>query len=217
MIYTWFIILSASIFIAALIAIFRFQKLDPDSYPFIICIWIGAVNELISIILQQQGHTTGINNNIYVLLEAILLLWQCWYWDAFDRKRVVFIPLLILIPVIWTAENFILFPIQQTQPWFRLFYSFFIVLLAINIMNRLIIEERQALHRHSVFLISAGWIIYFTYKLIIEACWVTEAYATPGFMYNIYSIHIWINCFTNLIYAIAILWMPKKLPFTLPY
>lgn len=215
--YTWFIILSASILIAALIAIFRFQKLDAGSYPFVICIWIGTINEIISITLQQQGHTTAINNNLYVFIEASLLLWQCWRWEAFDRKRVVFIPLFIVIPLVWITENFIFFTIKETNPWFRLSYSFVIVLLSINIMNKLIIEVRQPLCRHPVFLISAGWIIYFTYKLIIEACWITEAYATPGFMYNIYSIHIWVNCFTNLIFAIALLWMPKKLPFTLPY
>jgi hypothetical protein len=215
--YTWFIILSASILIAALIAILRFKKLDTGCYPFVFCIWIGTVNELISIIQQEQGHTTAVNNNLYVLIEAILLVGQCWRWEAFDRRKSVFIPLFILIPITWATENFIVFTIAQTQPWFRLFYSCSIVLLAINILNKLIIEVRQPLYRHPVFLITTGWIIYFTYKLIIEACWITQAYATPGFMYNIYSIHTWINCITNLIYATALLWMPKKLPFTLPY
>lgn len=215
--YIWFIILSGSIFITALIAILRFRKLDPGSHPFVSCIWIGALNESFSITLQQHGYTTAINNNIYVLIEALLLIWQCRRWDAFDRRKFIFTPLFILIPLAWVAENFLLFTIKEINPWFRLYYSFVIVLLAINIVNKLIIEVRQPLYRHPIFLISAGWIIYFTYKLIIEACWITEAYATPGFMYNVYSIHIWVNCFTNLIYAIALLWMPKKLPFTLPF
>jgi hypothetical protein len=215
--YSWFVILSCSIFIPAFIAVFRFHKIDSLCRPFIFCTWVGSLNELISIAAPHLGYSTSLNNNSYVLFESLLLLWQFWNWNALGRKRSFYRVALLLLPAIWFFENFVVFSIHQTEPWFRLFYSFLTVLLAINVINTLIIAEQNVLYQHPVFILCMGVVVFYIYKLIVEACWVSQLYATPGFMLNIYVILIWINLIVNIIYAIALLWMPGKLPFSLPY
>jgi hypothetical protein len=215
--YTWFLVLSGTIFIAALMGSVRFRKIAPGFRPFLICLWIGAVNEILSITLQRLGKTTDVNNNIYVLLEAVLILWQLERWGAFDRFRYLFPALLFLFAGTWVTENFVLSSLSQTRPWFRFLYSFIIVILAIQVLNRLIIYERRSLLRHPVFLICTGLIIFFTYKLMIEIFWINGFGSSPGFLINVYAIHAWINGFTNIIYALAVLWMPAKQRFIFPY
>lgn len=215
--YTWFLVLSGTIFIAALIGSVRFRKIAPGFHPFLICLWIGAVNEILSITLQRFGQTTAVNNNIYVLAEAVLLLWQLERWAAFDRFRQLFPALLFLFAGTWVTENMVLSSLSETRPWFRLLYSFIIVILAIQVLNRLIIYERRSLLQHPVFLICTGLIIFFTYKLMIEIFWINGFDSSPGFLINVYSIHAWINCLANIIYALAVLWMPAKQRFIFPY
>lgn len=215
--YTWFVVLSCSIFVAAIIGWVRFKKVDPAFRPFIFVLWIGSLNEIISILLPRLGHTTDINNNIYVLFEALLLVWQLKSWGSFGRYTHAFPLLLVAITLGWLMENFLVSAIHITLPWFRLAYSFVIVLLSIQLVNRLIISERRSLLRNPVFLISIGFIFYFTYKGLIEIFWISDFDSSPGFLINVYSIMIWINLIANIIYSIALVWMPARQRFTLPY
>lgn len=215
--YTWFVILSCSIFIAAIIGWVRFHKIAPAFYPFLICLWVGSLNELLSIVLPRFGYTTDINNNIYVLIEAILLCWQLKRWDGFDRHRLSFPLLIATLVSIWLLENVWLSSISVTESWFRLVYAFVLVLLAIQQVNKLILSERKSLLSNSAFLICIGIILYFTYKGMIEIFWINGFHTTAGFLINVYSVMIWINLFANIIYSFAVLWMPAKQRFILPF
>ena len=47
------VVFSFSIAIAAIIGWIRFKKINPAYYPFVICIWIGLLNEILSYIVIQ--------------------------------------------------------------------------------------------------------------------------------------------------------------------
>lgn len=215
--YTWFLVFSCSIFIAAIIAWVRFRRIAPSFRPFLYCIWIGSVNEILSIMLPLGGYRIDVNNNIYVLLEACLLCWQLKLWDGFGHWQKLFPITLLLVGLTWVIENFIFSSITRTESYFRLCYAIIIVLLAIQVNNRLIISERGRLLYNASFLVCTGLIVYFTYKVLIEIFWLYGLNVSSGFLVNIYSILIWINLFANLVYAIAILCMPAKQRFMLPY
>jgi len=131
--YIWFVAFTCSIFIAAIIGWVRFNRIDPAFRPFIACLWLGAVNESISICLSLRGMNNFANNNVYVLFEAILLLWQIRRWGGFGDKYRYFPLLAGLLVIAWIAENFIIGTIYSNAPGFRLLYSFIIVLLAIHL------------------------------------------------------------------------------------
>ena len=62
------VILSAfSIFIAGIIGLVRFRKINKIYWPLIFAIWLACINEVLSYSLFINNHSTAINNNIYVL------------------------------------------------------------------------------------------------------------------------------------------------------
>lgn len=217
MAYTWFLLFSCSIFIAAIIGWVRFRRIAPAFRPFIYCIWIGSVNEILSMTLPLAGYKIDLNNNIYVLLESGLVLWQVRQWEGFGSWHRLFPVVLASFGMVWITENFLISSITYTGSYFRLYYSFIIVILAIQVNNSLIISEKGLLLRNATFLVCTGFIIYFTYKVLIEIFWLYGLNSSPGFLVNVYSILIWINLFANIIYSFAILWMPAKQRFIMPY
>ncbi len=69
----WFFVFSFSIYIAGILAIIRLKKINKVYYPFLICIWIGCINELLTFLLYKQHNTSAINSNIYILVESLLI------------------------------------------------------------------------------------------------------------------------------------------------
>ncbi|MEP6749368.1 MAG: hypothetical protein ABJB86_16655 [Bacteroidota bacterium] len=208
---------SLSIGIAAIIACWRFRKIHPVFRPFIYCIWLALANEILSIILVQTIRTNAVNSNIYVLLESLLIVWQFRKWGMFERYKIVFKLLLGLLVLAWFTENFMLFSIRQFSSWFRIFYSFIIVLLSISLLNRQILGDKGILLKNPVALICLSFIIYYTYKVLVETFWVYGLNESGTFRNKVYIILNYINLFSNLIYALAVLWMPTKHRFTMQY
>jgi hypothetical protein len=215
--YTWFLIFSFSILIAAAIGWVRFKKIAPAFYPFLVCLTLGAINEIISTILAYQRSSTMVNNNIYVLAESLLLITQLARWNAFGKFHSMIPLTLSFLCLLWIAENLLLFKLEGISSYFRLVYSAIIVMLSINVSNFLIATEKGNLLRHPAFLVCMGFLVYFTYKILVEAFWLYGLGKSGSFRENVYSIMIWINLIVNLIYACAVLWMPAKQRFTLQY
>jgi len=216
MTYTLVIALSFSIAIAAIIGGIRYSKINPAYYPFLYCIWLGLLNEIIGYIITQNGYSNAVNNNIYVLLESLLITWQFRKWGLFQRTKTLFFIILASFILIWLTEIFLLSRMKLITSYFRIVYSFTIVLMSIPIINEQLLRERKNLLKNSIFLICIGFVIYYTYKVIIGLFWLYGFSVSREFRTNIIIILIYINFIANLIYAFAVLWMPTKHRFSLP-
>jgi len=216
-----------SIVIGIVISCFLFKRINAVYFPFLLCLAIGFLNEILSVYLHKTIHNTAANNNIYVLIESILLLLLFKNWGSFSKRQYLFWVIASLFLLTWVIEIFFIRPIygyvkigiNEIASYFRIFYSFVLVLLAINHINALIIRDRKNILINPVFLICTAIVFYFTYKILIESFYaygLTTNSANLDFAKNVYRIHDWINLFSNLIYAFAILWMQKKQRFLLP-
>ena len=210
-------LLSASIFIAGIIAAFRFKQIHSIYYPFLYCIWIGSGNEILSYLLIRNKVYSSLSNNIYVLLEALLISLFFKRFGLFKKVPTLYYCILTSIIVIWIAEGFVFGSIHQLSIYFRVFYSFVIVLMSIHCINSLITSSKGHLFKNPSFLLCIGFIVYFTYKVLIEAFFIYGIASSKNFQVIIFAILAYINLFTNLLYALATLWMPKRQAFTLPY
>ena len=211
------VLFSFSIFIAAFIGALRIKAVDPEFYPFIFCIWIAALNEVVSTILTSCHINTAINNNLYVLLEALLIGWQFKNWGLFRFFKWAFKGYMLLVVLVWLFENNTLSKLQVINGEFRITCSFIIVLMSIHVNNKLIYNYRGSLLKSPVFIIGTGLILYFTFKIFIEAFLLYGLKASPHFYKSLFVILAWINLFTNLLYAYAILCLPKKIYYIEPY
>jgi hypothetical protein len=213
----YFVLISGySILFAAAVCAFRFSKVSADNRPFFYLVWIALINEILSEVFRRTIHSTAVNCNIYVLIEAVLYCWLFYNWSSLFRNKKKFRLLILCICVIWIVDNFFLNSIHQTNSLFRIISAFVLVFLAIDQINQLLMTERSAMLTNARFLISIGVIIFFTYRAIIEAYYLFRLPFSDLFYQNVYLIMDCVNLFVNLIFALAALWTPTRQKFILP-
>lgn len=210
MIYWVFVFMSFSVCIAAVIAVLRYRKMDPAFIPFILCIWVAGINEVISFLLAQNGLSNIANNNIYILAEGLLILWQFKKWDLFYRLQYLWVTLNIMLVITWIYEIHSWQSLQSLHYYYRLLCAVIVIICSINFNNRLIISHTKTLLKNPAFLISTGYIIYFTFKILTDTYWLYKTDSSHSFLYAVYYIIAWNNLAVNLIFIIALLWIPRK-------
>ncbi len=206
-------ILGFSIIVPALVGIIRVNKINRIYFPFLLCIWIGLLNECINYILIDFFHSSNsVNSNIYNLIESLLYVWLFRNLGLFTNKK-FYILLISFLCTAWLFENLIVSNFTQFDSYFTVFYSLIIVLMSITMINRLIIKQINLL-TNSIFLICSALVIYFTLSALTEIFWLYGFNSSESFRLNIYRIMAYINSSVNLIFASAILWMHRKQEFT---
>lgn len=210
------VLLSFTILIAGIIGGVRFKHIHHTYYPLLYFFWLAGLNEIVNYSLAINGIYTLLNGNIYVLIESFLITWYFQKIGIFRRIPVLFYCILTAFGVTWAFENFIFSSITNVGVYFRITYSFIIVLMSIHAINNLIANNRGMLLKNASFLICIGFIVYYTYKVIIEAFFIYGLSSSIRFQDVIYDILVYINVVVNFIYALAALWMPKRQAFTLP-
>lgn len=214
--YDTVVLMSYSIFIAGIIGAVKFRQIQNVYRPFIYLIWIGCLNELVSGYLISRGHYNIINGNIYGLCESLFLLWFFRTLGVLKNKLLLY-SLMAFFTSIWLVESFFLneFGTRFTS-YSDIVYSFTVVLFSIRATNDLLFTERDLL-KNPTFLICIGLIIFFTYEIIDRSFRIYGLKNSAEFRMNVQTILILINFLTNLIYALAVLWMRKRQAFTLQF
>lgn len=208
---------SFSILIAAAMGWVRYRRIHPTYHPFLYLCWLSLLNELISYFLIYNGFSNAVNGNLFVLGEVFLITWQLRNWNRVHYFKGFYTVFVLLCIAFWALEMFLVPAWYQTITCFRIFYSFVIVIMSIECLNRQLSTERGRLLKNPVVLICLAFILYFTYTVIVGVFWIYGFGGSVDFRRNMVWILIYINVLCNLIYALAILWMPAKLRFTLPF
>ena len=147
-------------------------------------------------------------------MESLLYLWLFKNWGAFFKLMTIFYFLIVFLIAVWGYDNLVRNSIITTNSLFRIVYSFVLIFLSIEQLNRLITTARKNILRNSIFVICTGIIIYFSYKATTEVFYFIRLKASTQFYINISTIMVFINCFVNLLFAWAVIWIPKKQKYT---
>jgi hypothetical protein len=209
----FYITLNFSLLISGVIAIFRFSSLEKTFYPFILFLWIGCLNETLSLMLLLHGKETIVNNNIYVLIEALLLT-RFFYELRYFKSKPLFTLSMVALVLFWLVDTLFIRSIREQNLFFQIIFSFFIVIMSIGALNTRVFSSRKSILKEAVPLLYLSFIIYFTYKALILAFAIYGVNSNSPFLLNIYIIMIYVNFFVNLLYALAVVWMPRKNRFT---
>lgn len=204
------VLFSFSILLPAITGVIRFRNMERSFYPFIFFIWTGTLNEIISYVLSLEGGSTTFSNNLYILAEALLILWQFKEWHIFQNFKKGFVLLLLSLVLVWIIDHGNKDNFANINLNFRLFYSLMIVVMSIHLNNQLVFTYRRNLVKSPVFLICIGFTVYFTYKILAEVFWIYGLNRTKAFRTDVYIIMTWINAFINILYSVAILCIRKK-------
>jgi len=211
-------ILSAySIVIAATIGLIRFRSIHKTYRPFVFICWAALFNEITSTISLSVTGSNNSNYNIYGIVEAMLYMWLFKGWGHFSNKRRSYVFIIPLLCIVWTFDNFILKHFWETDYLYMVIYSFTLVFLAINEINLIVMNHRGGLFSDSRFLICLGIVIFFTYFVTIAIFNLLELNFSLLFYSHIYMVLQAVNILINLVYALALLWAPKKQRFILQF
>lgn len=209
------IFLNYSIVITAFIAAVRYKAIDKNFQPFIFFIWLGLLNETLSLVLIYTKGSNTVNSNIYVLFETIIILSQFYYWETLSQN--LYHCFLLIAFIIWIADNVIWHRVSGNNSVFRIAYSILIIICSIKQVNRLVTFERVTLIKNPVFLICTAFLMYYSCKAFIEVFNAWHLQVTRVFSRNIFTILYFADFVSNIIYAIALLCTPRKQIFTMPY
>ncbi|QDW24059.1 hypothetical protein [Pedobacter sp. KBS0701] len=149
-------------------------------------------------------------------MSALLLLWQFGNWFIVSKKSKILQGLAIILLIVWGVDYFILHQLSDNSGFFRIVYSFILVMLSITCLNKLITLVDGNILKDSRFLICVALIVFFTFNIFIEIIYFNSS-SSIIFKENVFDIKRVINVFANLVFALAVLWIPKKKNFIMPY
>lgn len=209
------VFLSYSILIPAVASIIRYKAVLKDYRPFLWLVWLGLLNESVSMVFIYSIRSNAVNSNIYVLLEYGLILLQFYKWNESKAPKYIFWALLGM--ALWIADNLIINQISQNNSIFRVFYSFVIVFFSIDLLNRILVFETSPLINNSMFLIVITFVIYYGFKAYVESFNMIHLGLSKELLRTLWKILYFVNVFASLLYTAAILCIPTRKKFILHY
>ncbi|MGI8951109.1 MAG: hypothetical protein ACR2FN_05950 [Chitinophagaceae bacterium] len=157
--------------------------------------------------------TNAPQSKIYSLIECIIILVLFHAWGFLKQRKFWFYLLLSICIIFWFIESIIFLGIKDFTPFFRIFYSFIIVLISINQINYVIIRNTtRNLFKNAKFLICIGFVIFFIYQILYEAAYYVSVNTKNDYMVtsDVISLFSYINTFVNLIYFVAVFFIPQR-------
>lgn len=218
---TFRFILSLSIVFAVIIGIVRFRKIDRSYYPFIYNIVLVLIVEIVSRIFTVTGHPDAFlfTLNIYSIVDFTLFLWLFHNWGLFNRNKRVFISIAGAFFIIWLLTNAFLTGFIRLNHYFFILYSFALIFFSVNTFNKAVVHERISIFRNAKFWICLGLIIFYSFFIVFSSCNISLFIhkVSREFRRELQSISVYSNLLVNLLYAVAVIWIPRKKNFTSLY
>lgn len=209
------LLLTYSILFPAVAGIIRYKSVLKDFRPFLWLLWLGVLNETISVVSIYTVRNNMVNSNIYVFLEfcLILLLYDRWK----ERRSAKFMALGVLGLLVWVFDNIIINDISKNNSLFREFYSFVVIFLSIDVINRILVFDMSPVYKNAMFLIAFAFVFYYGFKVYVESFNVLHIGLSDKMLTGLWKILYFVNAVANLIFTIAVLCMPTKQKFIMPY
>lgn len=213
--FNWYSLISFIILIPAVIAIIRFASMDKVFRPLAYNLWIGVVTEITAYIFMITIKNNLYVYNVFMLLDFLTFIWLFKNWGAFARiskeKKITFLSIILLV---WVYDNFYLHHLGANNIIFRICYSMILLLIAIDQLNNVVIKNGGYLKVNPYIYICIGLIFYYAYSIFIGLFNSSLFQPTAQLWKWNTLIYVTINVITNLLFAISLLWMPKRVKYT---
>ena len=201
------ILLSLSIFLPTLAGLFLFLK-NKTITPFLLCLFLGSMVTIFPILIKGC-YLINSFINIYLLFELILFLFQFKKWGLF-KNNFNFYVLIFFSILVWLYTGMYISDIGIRNTYFRVFYSFILVLSATDLVNKIAFERIKLMTDYR-FIICIGFFLFYFDNFILETFCSTKLGFSSLFIYDIFMIKSYLNAFVNLLYFIALLCITKSM------
>jgi hypothetical protein len=207
----FFFLLSMTVLFPFISGLVRVRTTSRLYRPFLLLIALGVLTEIISRIVINYFRTNYVVINVFSLTECLLIIAQFYYWRYHSRTRRWYPYFGILCIGIWIWENLLFRDVfNEIGTIFRVSEAFILVILSINEINYLLINDNKNLLKNARFLICAGFLVYFLYQILLEGSIYISSQQKSPITNQIILVSSYINAFVNIIYGIAVWYIPKR-------
>jgi len=206
---------SLSILFPTIASFVAYARVDRQMYtvlPILLCLCIGLVTEVSFYFLATKGIANYVLN-VEILFEFILMYMQIIYW-RFGSLRPKDNYVLMLGILLWVITTLLNQGFEIRNAYFYVFYSFILVLAGIDSMNEFLVSTKNLKNNHQ-FIFSFAIVLCYTYPIIVEAICINYKIFSEAFITYVFDVKIFINVLMNILFAIALLCVPKKQTFSL--
>ena len=206
-------LLSLSIAFAALLGVIRFRKMDPAYHPFVYYAILSLTVEIIVYILLSRNmqYAVGTIYNIFAFVEFYILMVLLYNWGLFKRNR-RFFNYIILFFFLLSIATLNFRGVEKINYFSQIVNSFALIFFSISAFNKMIQNERKNIFKNAKFWICIGIVIYYTCFILVytEKISFLNLHPSKNFDYKVWQITAYANLLVNLLYAVAMLWVPRK-------
>lgn len=206
--YFWlFAVSAATILVPLAAAITRYGRLSKRYLPLLWVLIIGALNESVSYLTIRWFRNNLVNSNLYTIIEYFLLLLL--FYRIKEQRKIWLIAASSIGLAVWCTDNLWLHELQHSNALFRIFSSMVIIWLSIDKITMLVLNGITDPYKKTDLLLCFSFFIYYTYRSFILLFKAFVPNQNTGFYAHLWLLLGLLNIATNLIYTLAILWIPK--------
>ncbi|MEO6315983.1 MAG: hypothetical protein ABIU63_06980 [Chitinophagaceae bacterium] len=203
---------SMSIVISVIIGIVRWRVIDAAYYPFIYNIIIVFLVEVINGMHKYSVETIQLIN-IFSIIDFCLFAWLFHNWGLFNKKRKWFLLIIFTACLVWMIITFFITGFSHINNPYLLLYSATLIFFSVTAFNKIVVQERVNIFTNARFWICIGIIIFYSFFIVTRA---TDLSAnlflniSQPFLRSLQKINNYSNVLVNLLYAVAVIWIPRK-------
>ena len=205
-------ILSMSIVFPLIVGIVRWKLIDPSYYPFIYNLLAVLLVE-ITIRLLNGSSSVVKSVNVFSLVDFCLFAWLFHNWGLFNGNKKIFLLILSLAGTVWAYTSFFVTGFQHMNNPFLLIYSAALIFLSVTTFNKIVVQQRINIFTNARFWICIGIIIFYSFFILTRATDLSTGvlkHVSRSFKDNLQLINTYSNLLVNLLYAVAVIWIPRK-------
>lgn len=208
-------IVSLAVGIPAITGWVRYRRIQPAFYPFICWLSFGFINEITSIWAIYQYKTSNINNNVYIALSPVCIIYQLHRWNRSAISLMVLYGVTLFSVILFGMEWWFRGSTREFFSYLLICNSAIIVLGCSQYFSKQLTNSINYLHKDASSLISIGVIIIYTYLMVTEYFLVSARAASAALQIYIPLTFSVINFLVNLLFIIAVLCIPLKIRYFL--
>lgn len=190
-----------------------YKRLQKRYLPFALICWTGLVNESTSYyLIMNQGNNLA-NSNIYTLIEFLLFLWL--FYRINNRKAFIYCFAALAGCTVWAADNIFMHAVDEDNNLFRILSFAIILLLSMDKISGVISGEHRQPYKKTDLLLCISFFAYYAYQGFVTTFNMFPMGVSTEFYTQLWLLLSITNLITNIVYTVAILWIPKQQPYTL--
>jgi hypothetical protein len=203
-------LLSMSIIFSVIIGIVRWSVIDSSYYPFIYNIVIVLLVEIINGTHEYSVATVKLLN-VFSIIDFCLFAWLFHNWGLFNYKQKWILTVIAISFSAWVLITFFITGFSSINNLFLILYSFALIFFSVTTFNKIVVQQRINIFTNAKFWICIGIIIFYSFFIITRATELSAGlHFSKSFKHNLQRINDYTNLLVNLLYAVAVIWIPRK-------